>query len=269
MKLGANEKHVKTYEYFKSSHAGVGSMVVTDRRIIHSLTDKHGVRHSEVRIEDIRSVEASYRKKYSRTSGIIMMVLGVLLIAGGVVCAILFSHLAVLISSLVGIAVGILLFVLGLLRLLSKKQYVSMLITTDTHPGVGLDVYVTNRLAAKPVLEKKRDHKLHIHINEPAAREMIDEICAMVWELQSGNTDVEALVTEVDVRLPVPEKKGKKNKNKKNAEPAPVPVEEALAQEVEAPVEADPVEQTPAEVSAEESAEAPADALAEESNGQA
>ncbi len=202
MKLGATEKHLKSYDYFRGPYSRQGSIIVTDRRIVHSIRDRWGEKHSDIRIEDIRSIEAGYRKDLHGVKWLVMLIIGSLMLILGSILALTVGLILLpvgIVFAIVAVA-GFVLTLIGLLNFLIAKRKVYMVITTDNRQGIGMDVYASNRLTQRPILKKYRIYKTWICIDDITARKIVDEVSAIVWELQKTGTASDELLQEVDTR---------------------------------------------------------------------
>ncbi len=227
MKLGATEKLIKSYDYFKGSHKHSGTLILTDRRVVRVMRDQYGEHHSEIRIDDISSIESGYDRYRFSPAGIVCMVIGAILAAAGAVLASLFASEAYGVFMWGITAVGAVFALLGLLIFLSVQKTLFLLFSTDVRDnGHGLDVHVSNYSRdLKNHREKKarKEKKLRIKIKDAAALDMINEISALIWELQYAGEAGEAV----------------------DLEKAAAPAAEAQVEEIAA--EEAPAEETPAE----------------------
>ncbi len=198
MKLGATEKHLKTYDYYQSNKHHSGTLVVTDRRIVSIRKDKHHEKHAEVRIQDICSIEAGYKRKVHSSVGLALMIIGGILLLLGIFLPRLIggkiTEMADLIS-LIGwsvAGVGLLIALIGLAVFLQKKLSVYLVINTNQRVGYSLGMYVANDTLEKARHIKKHSNhrngkRMRIYINEEAAQDIVNELSAIVWELQASS----------------------------------------------------------------------------------
>ena len=194
MRLGATEKQLKTYNYYQTSDDHSGTLVVTDRRLVQIERSKHGESHSEIRIKDIASVECGYRRYAHSPAGLVLMLLGIIVAIGGFVFFKVSGEIdAPNVLAFPVMAVGAVLFVIGLVKFLAKSMAMFLIITTEQREGLhSMGVYVSNKPSDKlgSLLRKMKNDKTRVKmtIDEDAAMDMVNELSAIVWEVQAAGT---------------------------------------------------------------------------------
>ena len=113
MKLAPNEQVIGDWEYAgikKRRKKTASSLILTNRRLIHDTASKRTIERHELTLNQVDSIDY-YHRKFSNFVAILLIVLGALFAAGGIVGFVLANLLPIM---LVGIVVGLVFILIGI-----------------------------------------------------------------------------------------------------------------------------------------------------------
>ena len=182
MILVKGEGVIKEWNYAVSkqkSEKTTASLVVTNKRIIHDIQNKHSIERTEVPIAEVKSVHFVSSSK-SNLGAIMMIVLGVILAIVGIVLM-TGQNPAMSAIGFLPIFLGVVLVIVGILGL--NKCAFGMEVLTRELEGTSLVAGAIGYSSKK----KKRKTKIKIKVNKEVVADIIDSLGAIIIDFQSNN----------------------------------------------------------------------------------
>lgn len=201
MKLSKNEVVIKSFDYAKTARGAnisKNSLTVTNKRIIHQTHSPYAMTRQEIPAEDARYINAAFARRRNPA----YMVLGIILLAIGIIGTLLFAFLPkmewetgtrpIMLPIVVG---GALFLILILLYSFLTKNALALSIGGDGHKQELISFLSVGKL---PVDRRgrKKETTIYVYVSKKKALELIDELGAILLDLKEPKTaDEEILPT--------------------------------------------------------------------------
>lgn len=210
MKLSKNEVVIKSFDYAKTARGAnisKNSLTVTNKRIVHQTRSPYSVTRQEIPVGDARYINTAFSRK--RNSA--YLVFGILFLVLGLVGTLLLAFLpdvewlpaATARPVVLPIAAGGALFLLLiLLYAFATKNVLALSIGGDVHKEELLSFLSIGKL---PVDKKgrKKEATIYVYVSRKKALELINELGAILLDLQEPAAAAEDVPPQVCVEEPV------------------------------------------------------------------